>query len=100
MFFISKKAQKISWPLFQLFLLVTRYKQPASCSPSRSRRAHRKIHLYPNDFYFPRCFHHQIQHSTFKNLTSTFLITYPGLTQEMLDYEIQVIREFVKAKHC
>jgi hypothetical protein len=23
--------------------------------------------------------------------------TYPGLTQEMLDYEIQVIREFVKA---
>jgi len=32
------------------------------------------------------------QHSTFKILTST----YPGLTQEMLDYEIQVIREFVK----
>jgi len=37
-----------------------------------------------------------IQHSTFKNLTSTLLIACPGLTQEMLDYEIQVIREFVK----
>jgi hypothetical protein len=34
--------------------------------------------------------------STFKNLTSTLLIACPGLTQEMLDYEIQVIREFVK----
>jgi len=34
----------------------------------------------------------KIQHSTLKTLTST----YPGLTQEMLDYEIQVIREFVK----
>jgi CDP-6-deoxy-D-xylo-4-hexulose-3-dehydrase len=32
--------------------------------------------------------------------TAIFLGTYPGLTQEMLDYEIQVIREFVKAKHC
>jgi hypothetical protein len=30
------------------------------------------------------------------NLTSIS----PGLTQEMLDYEIQVIREFVKAKPC
>jgi CDP-6-deoxy-D-xylo-4-hexulose-3-dehydrase len=28
--------------------------------------------------------------------TAIFLGTYPGLTQEMLDYEIQVIREFVK----
>jgi len=37
-----------------------------------------------------------IQHSAFKIVTST----YPGLTQEMLDYEIQVIREFVKAKPC
>jgi hypothetical protein len=37
-----------------------------------------------------------IQHSTFKILTST----YPGLTKEMLDYEIQVIRKFVKAKPC
>jgi hypothetical protein len=27
-------------------------------------------------------------------LTSNFLITYPGLTPEMLDDEIQVIREF------
>ena len=27
--------------------------------------------------------------------TAIFLGTYPGLTQEMLDYEIQVIREFV-----
>ena len=34
----------------------------------------------------------KIQHSTFKILP----FTYPGLTQEMLDYEIQVIREFVK----
>jgi len=32
--------------------------------------------------------------------TAIFLGTYPGLTQEILDYEIQVIREFVKAKHC
>jgi hypothetical protein len=24
--------------------------------------------------------------------------TYPGLTQEMLDYEIQVLREFVEEK--
>ena len=39
-----------------------------------------------------------IQHSTFKNLTSTLLIAYPGRTQEMLDYEIQVIREFVKLR--
>ena len=38
----------------------------------------------------------KIQHSTFKILP----FTYPGLTQEMLDYEIQVIREFVKAKPC
>ena len=30
--------------------------------------------------------------------TAIFLGTYPGLTQEMLDYEIQVIREFVKGK--
>ena len=30
--------------------------------------------------------------------TAIFLGTYPGLTQEMLDYEIQVIREFVKEK--
>lgn len=30
--------------------------------------------------------------------TAIFLGTYPGLTQEMLDYEIQVIREFVKQK--
>jgi hypothetical protein len=29
--------------------------------------------------------------------TAIFLGTYPGLTQEMLDCEIQVIREFVKA---
>ena len=29
--------------------------------------------------------------------TAIFLGTYPGLTQEMLDYEIQVIRGFVKA---
>jgi CDP-6-deoxy-D-xylo-4-hexulose-3-dehydrase len=29
--------------------------------------------------------------------TAIFLGTYPGLTQEMLDYEIQVIREFVKS---
>ena len=29
--------------------------------------------------------------------TAIFLGTYPGLTQEMLDYDIQVIREFVKA---
>jgi hypothetical protein len=28
--------------------------------------------------------------------TAIVLGTYPGLTQEMLDYEIQVIREFVK----
>jgi hypothetical protein len=27
------------------------------------------------------------------------LITYPGLTQEMLDYEIQVIRDFVRLKN-
>jgi dTDP-4-amino-4,6-dideoxygalactose transaminase len=27
--------------------------------------------------------------------TAIFLGTYPGLTQEMLNYEIQVIREFV-----
>jgi len=33
---------------------------------------------------------------TFKILTST----YPGLTQEMLGYEIQVIREFVRSKPC
>ena len=32
--------------------------------------------------------------------TAIFLGTYPGLTQEMLDYEIQVIREFVKRKVC
>jgi hypothetical protein len=31
--------------------------------------------------------------------TAIFLGTYPGLTQEMLDYEIQVIRDFVKAKN-
>jgi hypothetical protein len=37
-------------------------------------------------------FQSKIQHSTLKILTSS----YPGLTQEMLDYEIQVIREFVK----
>jgi CDP-6-deoxy-D-xylo-4-hexulose-3-dehydrase len=30
--------------------------------------------------------------------TAIFLGTYPGLTREMLDYEIQVIREFVKSK--
>jgi CDP-6-deoxy-D-xylo-4-hexulose-3-dehydrase len=30
--------------------------------------------------------------------TAIFLGTYPGLTQEMLDYEIQVIREFVKVR--
>jgi CDP-6-deoxy-D-xylo-4-hexulose-3-dehydrase len=29
--------------------------------------------------------------------TAIFLGTYPGLTQEMLDYEIQVIREFVRS---
>lgn len=29
--------------------------------------------------------------------TAIFLGTYPGLTQEMLDYEIQVIREFLKS---
>jgi len=32
--------------------------------------------------------------------TAIFLGTYPGLTQEMLDYEIQVIREFVRSRHC
>jgi hypothetical protein len=36
----------------------------------------------------------KIQHSTFKNFDLHPLITYPGLTQEMLDYEIQVIRKF------
>jgi hypothetical protein len=30
--------------------------------------------------------------------TAIFLGIYPGLTQEMLDYEIQVIRNFLKAK--
>jgi CDP-6-deoxy-D-xylo-4-hexulose-3-dehydrase len=30
--------------------------------------------------------------------TAIFLGTYPGLTQKMLDYEIQVIREFVRSK--
>jgi CDP-6-deoxy-D-xylo-4-hexulose-3-dehydrase len=30
--------------------------------------------------------------------TAIFLGTYPGLTQEMLDYEIHVIQEFVKSK--
>ncbi len=32
--------------------------------------------------------------------TAIFLGTYPGLTQEMLDYEIQVIREFVGSRPC
>jgi CDP-4-dehydro-6-deoxyglucose reductase, E1 len=32
--------------------------------------------------------------------TAIFLGTYPGLTQEMLDYEIQVIREFVGSIPC
>jgi hypothetical protein len=45
-------------------------------------------------------FQSKIQHSTFKNLTSTLLIAYPGLTQEMLAYKIRVIREFVKRKVC
>jgi CDP-6-deoxy-D-xylo-4-hexulose-3-dehydrase len=31
--------------------------------------------------------------------TAIFLGTYPGLTQEMLDYEIQVIRDFVRLKN-
>ena len=39
----------------------------------------------------------KIQHPNLKILTSTLLIAYPGLTQEMLDYEIHVIREFVKS---
>jgi hypothetical protein len=30
--------------------------------------------------------------------TAIFLGTYPGLTQEMLDFEIRVIREFVRSK--
>jgi len=29
--------------------------------------------------------------------TAIFLGSYPGLTEEMLDYEIQVIREFVRS---
>jgi CDP-6-deoxy-D-xylo-4-hexulose-3-dehydrase len=32
--------------------------------------------------------------------TAIFLGTYPGLTREMLDDEIQVIREFVRSKPC
>jgi CDP-6-deoxy-D-xylo-4-hexulose-3-dehydrase len=32
--------------------------------------------------------------------TAIFLGTYPGLTQEMLDYEIHVIREFVRSRPC
>ena len=36
---------------------------------------------------------------TFKIVTTAlFLGTYPGLTQEMLDYEIQAIRGFVESK--
>jgi len=35
--------------------------------------------------------------SNIQNLTFTLLIAYPGLTQEMLDYEIHVIREFMKS---
>ena len=29
-----------------------------------------------------------------------FLGTYPGLTPEMIDYMVLVIREFVESKHC
>jgi hypothetical protein len=47
------------------------------------------------DFHENPCFCHRIQHPAFKILTST----YPGLTQEMLDYEIQVIRDFVRFKN-
>jgi hypothetical protein len=52
------------------------------------------------DFHENRCFRHRIQHPVFniQNLTPN-LSTYPGLTQEMLDYEIQLMRDFVKITH-
>ena len=37
-----------------------------------------------------------IQNPAFKIALSPLLGTYPSLTPEMLDYEIQVIREFLK----
>jgi len=42
--------------------------------------------LAPNDAY-----------PNLKILTSTLLIAYPGLTHEMLDYEIPAISEFARA---
>jgi hypothetical protein len=39
----------------------------------------------------------KIQHPNLKIFASTLLIACPGLTQEMLDYKIQVIREFVRS---
>ena len=52
------------------------------------------------DFHENPCFRHRIQHPAFnlQNFDLQLLIAYTSLTQEMLDYEIQVIREFVKAK--
>jgi len=101
--FFSAKSTKISLSLFQLsaFLLVTRYKRPASCLSSRSLRAQRKIHLYPDGFLLSPLLPPSNSKSSIQppNFDLQLLIAYTSLTQEILDYEIQVIREFVRLKN-